>query len=121
MRSAVFLIFICTIFSVPVLAQDSLAQKPLSKKDSASSQYKYKSVDSLQRNFHHRTDSLQKGYAGSMNEMHKKINRLNHKKDSLSKLNLSTQSVTHEIDSMQKSQIAKLKELNGKIDKVKTE
>ena len=56
-----------------------------------------------------------------MRQLHTSINRLNHKKDSLNKLHLPTTSVTHEIDSLQKAQTAKLRELNGQIDKVKKE
>src|SRR5260221_13397729 len=101
-------------------AQDSLVHRNLGKVDSTY-QYQYKSLDSLQRNFHHRTDSLQKAYAAPMNKIHASINKLNHKKDSLNTLHLSTQVVTHEIDSLQTANTAKLRELNSKIDKIKIE
>lgn len=56
-----------------------------------------------------------------MKEIHSQINYLNHKKDSLNHLHLPTASVTHKIDSLEKANTVKLKELNGKIDKVKKE
>ena len=93
-------------------AQDSLLQK---------TKQPLNSVDSLQKDFQHRTDSLQKAFAASMNQLQAKIDRLKHKKDSLNKLQSSAQSVTNEIDSLQQAQTAKLKELNNGIDKVKKE
>jgi hypothetical protein len=116
----IFFAILFTSINILSVAQDSLVQKPLNKIDSAY-QYKYKSIDSIQRDFHHRTDSLQKAYAATMNQIHSKINKLNHKKDSLSHLHLPAQFVTHQVDSLQQAQTAKLKELNSKIDKVKGE
>src|SRR5882757_2919957 len=88
-------------------AQDSLVQKKLGEVDSTY-RYKYKSLDSLQRNFHHRTDSLRKAYATPMNKIQSSINRLNHKKDSLNGIHLQTKGVTHLIDSLQNANTAKL-------------
>jgi hypothetical protein len=111
----------------PSIAQDSLLKKGLSKPDSIY-QYSYQSLDSLQKKFHHHTDSLQKAFAAPLNKLQSSINKLNHKKDSLSHLPLPTKSVTDsinklqgEISSLEQKQTAKLKELNGKIDKVKKE
>jgi len=100
--------------------QDSLLGTSSHKADSTI-KFKTHKVDSIHKQFVHRTDSLQKAYAAPMNKIQSSINKLNHKKDSLSKLHLPTQSITHKIDSLQQSQTAKLKELNGKIDKVKSE
>jgi len=100
--------------------QDSVSPASTHKADSTL-KFKTHKVDSIHKQFAHRTDSLQKAYAAPLNKIQSSINKLNHKKDSLSKLHLATLSVTHKIDSLQKAQTAKLKELNGKIDKVKNE
>lgn len=106
--------------ALTVLGQDSLVRRNTQKIDSAY-QYQNKSLDSLQRNFRHRTDSLQKAYHAPLKTIQSRIAKLNHKKDSLSKLNLPTSAVTHQIDSLQKANVDKVKELNGKIEKVKNE
>jgi hypothetical protein len=100
--------------------QDSVSQT-LSHKADSTLKFKTHKVDSIHKQFVHRTDSLQKVYATPMNKIQASINKLNHKKDSLNKLHLPTQSTTHQIDSLQKAQTEKLKELNSKIDKVKSE
>lgn len=115
-----FIVFVFLALASTAQGQDSLIRRNTQKVDSAY-KYQHKSLDSLQRNFHHRTDSLQKAYQAPIKNIQSRINRLNHKKDSLSKLNLPTTSITHEIDSLQQANLAKVKELNGKIDKVKTE
>ena len=134
-RVIIFEVILITIYT-STIAQDSLTRNHLKKivspnKDSATQtsshkphstvKFKTHKVDSIHKQFVHRTDSLQKAYAAPHNKIQSSINRLNHKKDSLSKLHLPTLSVTHKIDSLQKAQTAKLKELNGKIDKVKNE
>ncbi len=111
------------VFALAILhgnAQDSLTRKATHKIDSVTT-YNNKSLDSLQRGFHHQTDSLQRAYAAPMNKLHSELNRLNHKKDSLNKLKLPTQSVTHKIDSVEREQTKKLNELNADIAKVKKE
>ncbi|MGC4023219.1 MAG: hypothetical protein QM734_15380 [Cyclobacteriaceae bacterium] len=85
------------------------------------SQYTNHSVDSIQRGFRHRTDSIQRAYAMPMKELQKSIAKLNHKKDSLSKLKLPTKSIKHQLDSVKREQAKKQKELNSKIDKVRKE
>src|SRR5260221_625323 len=84
-------------------------------------QHSYKSLDSLQKKFHAHTDSLQKVYAAPLKKLDAGIARLKHKKDSLSKLNLPTTSLTHKIDSLQGAQTARMNELNTKIEKAKKE
>jgi len=138
MSNFIFFIVAFISVSIPVVAQDSLARKSLGKIDSAHHEqdsafqtsphkadstikFKAQKVDSIHKHFIHRTDSLQKAYAAPLHKIQSSINKLNHKKDSLSKLHLPTQSVTHQIDSLQRVHTAKLKELNGKIDKVKSE
>jgi hypothetical protein len=107
---------------------DSLQKKIISKSDtlkelnkslSRVKQKGYRTVDSLQQNFHHRTDSLQKVFTAPMNQLQLKINHLKNKKDSLEKIHLPAQSITHQMDSLTQHQAAKLKELNTHIDKVK--
>ncbi|HTH56901.1 MAG TPA: hypothetical protein VL728_12715 [Cyclobacteriaceae bacterium] len=92
----------------------------LKKLDSAI-HYQNQSLNSLQKNFKHRTDSLQHAFASPMSKMQTSLARLNHKKDSLTKLHLPTSSVTHKIDSVQRAQTAKLNELNGKVAQLKKE
>lgn len=92
----------------------------LKKLDSAL-QYKNQSLNSLQKKFGHRTDSLQRVFAAPMNGLQSSLAKLNHKKDSLTKLNLPTTSVTHKIDSLEKAQTNKLNELNTKIAQLKKE
>ncbi len=135
--------FFClfTVLSLSAKAQDSLARhthradslsnkktnavdstsKGIQNKFDSTAAYQNKSLDSLNRKFHHHTDSLQQAYAGSMNKIHLSINKLDHKKDSLNRLHLPTTSVTHKIDSLEKANTAKLRELNGKIGKVKSQ
>jgi len=100
--------------------QDSVFQHSSNKVDSTVKYHNHK-IDSVYKQFSHRTDSLQKAFAAPMTKIHSSINKLNHKRDSLSHLHLPTQSITHQIDSLQQAQTAKLKELNSKIDKVKGE
>jgi hypothetical protein len=116
------LLLLCLFASPAVFAQDSLVQKKtqMHRVDSVYT-YQNKSLDSVQRNFHHRTDSLQKAYAAPLKGIQSHIAKLNHKKDSLNKLNLPATVVTHQLDSLQKANTAKLRELNGKIDNVKRE
>ncbi|MBI1767624.1 MAG: YlbF family regulator [Bacteroidetes bacterium] len=111
-------------------AQDSLKKNFKHRADtlkkinqSADSVYlhNYKSLDSLQKKFNNRTDSLQQAYASPMKKLDAGIARLKHKKDSLSKLNLPTASLTHKIDSLQSAHTAKLNELNTKVEKTKKE
>lgn len=83
--------------------------------------YKNKSLDSLQKKFHHRTDSLQQAFAAPMNHLQSSLNKLKHKKDSLTKLNLPTTSITNKIDSVERAQASKLNELNTKIGQLKKE
>jgi hypothetical protein len=118
--TSIALIAFFTCLAVGANGQDSLLRSRTHKIDSAYN-YQNKSLDSLQRNFHHRTDSLQKAYAGPLKSVQTRMAKLNHKKDSLNKLHLPTSGVTHELDSLQKANTAKLRELNGKIDKVKKE
>src|SRR5215831_7876653 len=94
-------IFICTLFSLSAAAQDSLLNKGVAKADSTY-KYSYKPLDSLQKNFHHRTDSLQKAYAAPLNKLQSSINKLQHKKDRLSKLPHPPKSVTDSIHNLQR-------------------
>jgi hypothetical protein len=127
MLKVVFFFIFSFVFAV-IHAQDSLSHKPVSKFDSivnhktlSVDSLHNKSLDSLQKNFNHRTDSLQKAFEAPMNKLQAQLNHLHHKKDSLAKLNLSTQSVTDEIESVQQKQTAKWNELNSSIDQVKKE
>jgi len=101
--------------------QEDAALHTATHKIDSTLKYQNHKLDSVHKRFVHQTDSLQRAFGGPMNEIHKKINHLNHKKDSLSRLHLPTNSVTHKIDSLEKANAAKLKELNGRIDKVKKE
>lgn len=93
----------------------------VSHKTDSTIKYRNHKIDSVHKQFVHQADSIQCSYAGPMNEVHKKINYLSHKKDSLNSLHLPTHSIPHKIDSLEKANMAKLKELNGKIDKVKSQ
>lgn len=101
-------------------AQDSLLQKTRGKADSAY-QYQTHAVDSIQKSFHHRTDSVQRAFASPVKKLQGEIDHLSHKKDSLSRLNLPTQSVTHKIDSLQQAKTSKVKEMNASVEKIKKE
>jgi hypothetical protein len=88
-------------------AQDSLAH--------------HTALDSIQSKFNHQSDSIQEKFAAPLNQLNRNINKLHHRKDSLSKLNLPTQSVTRKLDSLQKVQSSKTQELNASIGKLKKE
>jgi len=104
--------------SKAIYAQTTVASEV--KLDSAYS-YQNKKLDSVQRTFHHRTDSLQNAYASPLQGFRAAINRLNHKKDSLARLHQATNGVSRQIDSIERAQAAKLKELNSQIEKAKKE
>ena len=124
MLQKVLLQVVVLVGSVPLAAQaqGSLPHPP-TKEDSAMAapQFANPKVDSINKRFAHRTDSLQKAYSSPMEALRSKISRLNHKKDSLTKLHLPTPLVTHKIDSLEKAQAKKLTELNAKIQKTKHE
>jgi hypothetical protein len=130
MRKHIYLAIIFIMETIPMFAQDtidSLAQNLIYQPDSAK-KILTQEVDSVHKQFVHRTDSLQKAYAGPLYKIQSSIEKLNHKKDSLSHLPLQTKSVNDSINSLQKKinqvqrkQMSMLKELNSKIDKVKSE
>ncbi|MBS1681929.1 MAG: hypothetical protein JST48_09470, partial [Bacteroidetes bacterium] len=84
-------------------------------------QYQNKKIDSLSKEFHHRTDSVQHTYAAPLRKLDTEIGRLSHKKDSLIKLKLPTKKIKRQLDSLKRMQAKKLREFNSKINKVKTE
>ncbi|HCW07632.1 MAG TPA: hypothetical protein DGG95_09750, partial [Cytophagales bacterium] len=136
MRLALFFLF-AFYFHFASFAQDSLLQKKseeglqrLDREDTIQgigfridslSKFKNYSLDSLQKNFKHKSDSLQKTYAAPVKKLDGALAQLNHQKDSLAKLNLSTASVTNKIDSLEKSKTQQLNELNSKISSLKSE
>lgn len=113
-------LFCFSLFVMPLLshAQDSIISKKKISSDSIN-KYSVPQVGSIDKTFHHKTDSLQKAYHAPLNELHSKIGKLNHKKDSLSRLKLPTSQVTKEIKQLEKEQTKKLHEFNNKITEAK--
>src|SRR5438045_9186578 len=93
------LISLCLAMCFNLSAQDSLMHK-IDTAWHRSDSYTFSSVDSIQKDFHHRSDSLQKAFASPLNKLHSEIGSLNYKKDSLSRLHLPTQSLPQKIDSL---------------------
>jgi hypothetical protein len=123
MSKHLYLVIIFILVTIPTFAQDavdSLVENFVRRPDSAKDFLSH-GVDSVHKQFVHRADSLQKGYVGSLYKIQSSIEKLNHKKDSLSHLQLQTKSVTDSINSLQQKKTAKLKELDSKIDNVKSE
>ena len=93
------------LVAIAARAQDSLAHRT--------------ALASLQKNFEHQSDSIQKKFALPLDALDKKINKLQHQKDSLTKLNLPTKDVTHQLDSLNQIQNEKTRELNSSIQNLK--
>ena len=93
------------------------------RKDSVKNahRYSYKSLDSLQKKFNHRSDSLQRAFASPMGVLQAMIAKRSHKRDSLSKKGHSTDSLAREIDSLKREQTSKMNELNAQLNKAKKE
>ncbi|MBS1489661.1 MAG: hypothetical protein JSS93_03965 [Bacteroidetes bacterium] len=123
MKYSLSLLLVIFLLSLHGNAQDSLAQKNVSKQNISKADSTLKAsntqVNAVEKKFNHKTDSLQKAYHAPLNLLHSKIARLNHKKDSLTRLKLPTSSVSKEIKQLEKEQTKKLREMNAKISEVK--
>ncbi len=118
MVSRAYVISLFLLISNLLAAQDSLNNE-IDTASHRSFSYTTSSLDSIQQNFTHQSDSIQKEFSGPLNKFDRHINKLHHKKDSLSKLNLPTKDVTHQLDSLNKLQGEKTKELDASIENLK--
>jgi hypothetical protein len=127
MVKVLFFIVSSSIVSIQCFAQDTLTHINGPQTDSAH-RYSNNALDSIQTKFWHKTDSLQKVHSSRITKIRLSITKLSHRKDSLSRVSFCVPSDIQKLDSIQKEikrfeqkHTNEVKELNGKIDKVKSD